>query len=133
MLRNKTLRWKCLIHRVIDWMMLANVTFRNNDNYENFSENVLNYVNLSRSKYNAELTGKAGSGKIFLIDSLRQLLGDSCIACSYVGSAAFNIQGQTLHRVLKFLIRNERCNELKGNNLNQLQISLANKKYLIID
>ena len=71
MLRKKTLRWKCRIHRVIDWMMLANVTFRNNDNYENFSENVLNYVNLSRSKYNAELTGKAGSGKSFLIDSLR--------------------------------------------------------------
>ena len=41
-----------------DWMQLANVTFKNNDNRESLSKNVLNYVNLVRSKYNAELTNE---------------------------------------------------------------------------
>lgn len=36
-------------------MQLANVTFQNNDNHGSRSEIILSYVNLARSKYNAEL------------------------------------------------------------------------------
>ena len=58
------------------------------------------------------ITGQAGSGKSFLIDSLRQLLGESCNVCSYFGTAAFNIQGQTLHNVLKLPVGGKMCNQL---------------------
>lgn len=34
-----------------------------------------------------------------------------CVACSYFGTVAFNIWRQTLHSVLKLLIRGKRCNE----------------------
>ena len=79
------------------------------------------------------VTFQAGSGNSFAIDPLCQLLGDSCFIGSYFGTAAFNIQGPTLHSVLKLPIRSKSCNELKGNSLNQLQISLGNKKDLIVD
>ena len=37
------------------------------------------------------VTRQAALGKSFLIDSLKQLLTDSCLVCLYFGTAAFNI------------------------------------------
>ncbi len=66
------------------------------------------------------ITGQAGSGKSYLIDCLRNFLGSVCIICSYLGIAAFNVQGQTLHSLLHLPIRGRNEWDLKGSALRKL-------------
>lgn len=79
------------------------------------------------------ITGQAGSGKSFLIDCLRQLLGSACIVCAFFGIAAFNVEGQTLHSLFHLPIRGRSKHDLKGPRLAKLQANLKSIKYLIID
>lgn len=79
------------------------------------------------------ITGQAGSGKSYLIDCLRNFLANSCIVCSYLGIAAFNVQGQTLHSLLHLPMRGRHECDLKGSALLKLQSALSSVKYLIID
>ena len=58
------------------------------------------------------IVGKAGCGKSFLIDRLRYALGVKCIISALFGIAAFNVNGKTLHYLLKLPIRGRRNCEL---------------------
>jgi len=63
---------------------------------------------------------------------LRFLLGDCVHAVGPTGVATFNIQGYTLHSLLIISIKGD-FKELQGQWLHEIQQSLANKEYLIID
>ena len=95
---------------------------------------VLNHENDSEEKKLLMIiTGLAGSGKSYLINSIRALLKEKCVVSAYFGIAAFNIKGKTLHSLLKLPIRGRNLKDLKGPALLQLQERLSGIKYLIID
>ena len=50
------------------------------------------------------IKGIAGSGKSYVIDALRNLLQSKCRVLAYTGKAAFNVNGITLHSLLKLPI-----------------------------
>ena len=79
------------------------------------------------------ITGQGGSGKSFLINALRNLLGSTCAVSSYFGIAAHNIAGVTLHSLLQLPIRGLHQRELTGQALTSLQAKLCGEKYIIID
>ena len=79
------------------------------------------------------ITGTAGSGKSFLINSIRSVLKENCIVAAFFGIAAFNVKGQTLHSLLQLPIRGKNNHDLKGPALMKLQQRLHNIKYIIID
>ncbi|MEO0686410.1 MAG: hypothetical protein AAFY76_15565, partial [Cyanobacteria bacterium J06649_11] len=59
------------------------------------------------------VTGKARSGKSFLIDRIKNSLGVKCQGSAMFGIAAFNVKGKTLHYFLKLPIRGKK--NLMGN------------------
>ena len=79
------------------------------------------------------ITEQGGSGKSYIINALKSLLGNNCIVTSFFGIAAFNINGVTLHSLLKLPIRGVRNYDLKGPALSNLQMRLKDVKYIIID
>ena len=72
------------------------------------------------------MTGQGGSGKSFVIDSLRSLLATACIVTSYFGIAAFNVEGVTLHSLLRLLTPGKNNCDLKGQALVKLQMRMLN-------
>ena len=77
--------------------------------------------------------GTAGTGKSFLINAIRQLF--SSHDCSHrlrvtapTGIAASSIQGCTIHSLLSLLV-----NDIKGERLHSMQLTLADVDFLIID
>ena len=66
--------------------------------------------------------GTAGTGKTYLINALKQVLGDKCLVTATTGIAEFSINGQTLHSAAQLPIRDHR--ELQGESL---------QAYLIVD
>lgn len=76
--------------------------------------------------------GTAGTGKSYLINCLRLLLQSKVCVAAPTGVAAFNIDGHTLHSLLSLPTKGE-YKDLTGERLQQLQHSLADMKYLIID
>ena len=72
------------------------------------------------------ITGQGGSGKKFVINSLRQFLGKCCVVASYFGIASHNINGVTLHSLLKLPIRGKNCCELKRSLPADMQVRMAN-------
>ena len=78
------------------------------------------------------LTGTAGTGKSYLINCLRLLLGDRLRVAAPTGVAAFNVSGHTLHSLLSLPTKGE-FKDLEGERLHNLQQSLADVHYLIID
>ena len=79
------------------------------------------------------ITGIAGSGKSYLINCIKKLIGDKCLLTAFFGIAAFNINGKTIHSTLQLPIKNKRNHELKGNSLKKIQEDLDGVKYIIID
>ncbi|XP_066929609.1 uncharacterized protein [Clytia hemisphaerica] len=79
------------------------------------------------------LTGIAGSGKSYLINCIKRLLGEKCSLTAFFGIAAFNINGKTLHTTLQLPIRGKNKHELKGKALEILQEGMLGVEYLIID
>ena len=79
------------------------------------------------------ITGKAGSGKSFLIDRLRNLLQSRCIICAMFGIAAYNVNGKTLHYLLKLPIKGKRNADLEGSALTELQENFKEITHVIID
>ena len=79
------------------------------------------------------VTGKAGSGKSFLIGRISNVLGDKCQVSAMFGIAAFNVKGKTLHYLFKLPIRGKRKKDLNGEPLSQIQDIFENIEYLIID
>ena len=78
------------------------------------------------------ITGTAGTGKSYLIQCLRLLLGDALKVAAPTGVASFIIDGSTLHSLLHLPTRGE-FKELEGNHLLELQQVMSTIKYLIID
>ena len=77
--------------------------------------------------------GTAGTGKSYLINAIVQSLTNEVIITGTIGMAAFNIYGETIHSVLQLPIRSIKKKELQGSSLQQLQMKLNDKHYLLID
>ena len=75
--------------------------------------------------------GTAGTGKTFLINALKEVLGVKCLVTATTGIAAFSINGQMLHSAAQLPIYYHR--ELQGESLQCLQLKLEGKAYLIVD
>ena len=71
--------------------------------------------------------------KSYLISALRTLLHDKCAVTATTGKAAFNINGVTVHSLLKLPVGSRRNKDLVGQNLIRLQQSLGGIEYIIID
>ena len=73
----------------------------------------------------------AGTGKTYLINALKQVIGGKFIVTATNGIAAFNILGQTLHSAAQLPIRENK--ELQGESFQCLQLKLEGNEYLIVD
>ena len=78
------------------------------------------------------VTGTAGTGKSYLIQCIRLLLGDTLKVAAPTGVASFIIVGTTLHSLLHLPTRGE-FKQLEGNRLQQLQQAMSSIRYIIID
>jgi len=90
-------------------------------------------INEIESPLRMIVTGQGGTGKSFLIQALKALLGNTCVVCSFFGIAAYNVKGQTLHSLFQLPIAGRRQGDLKGNSLQRLQNSLKKVSYIITD
>ena len=78
------------------------------------------------------ISGTAWTGKSYMIHCLRLLLQHRVRVAAPTGVAAFNIEGQTLHGLLKLPTKGD-FKDLEGERLQNMQQSLADMNYLIID
>ena len=78
------------------------------------------------------VNGTAGTGKSYLINCLRLLLGTNVKVAAPTGVAAFIIEGRTLHSLLHLPVRGD-FKDMEGMNLHNMQEDLSITKYLIID
>lgn len=78
------------------------------------------------------VSGTAGTGKSYLIQCLKLLLGDRLCVCAPTGVAAFNVDGYTLHSLFSLPIKGD-FKDLEGKRLQMIQQSMKDVDYLIID
>lgn len=78
------------------------------------------------------VTGTAGTGKSYLIQCIRLLLGVNVKVSAPTGVASFIIEGSTLHSLLHLPTRGE-FKQLEGTCLQQFQQAFSHTRYLIID
>ena len=74
--------------------------------------------------------GTAGTGKLWLVYALSNLLGDHIRRAAPTGMTAFPIGGSTLHSLLCLPVPGGK--DLQGNSLKKLQARLAGLKYISI-
>ena len=79
------------------------------------------------------VNGVAGTGKSYLINAIRSLLGTSCAVTATTGKASYNINGCTIHSLLKLPVGSRGNKELTGQALLRLQNNLKGISYIIID
>ena len=79
------------------------------------------------------INGEAGTGKSYLINALRNFLGQSCIVTATNGKASFNIDAITIHSLLNLPVGSRGNSDLKGQSLSRLQIRLTGCKDILID
>ena len=89
--------------------------------YENIRE--------SQSQLLLIVIGVGGTGKSFLINAIRNLIGNACT--NMKGSLQYI--GVTIHSLLKLPIGSKGRTDLTGQSLIRLQTSLADIKYIITD
>ena len=77
--------------------------------------------------------GSAGTGKSYLINCIKEMLGSECILAAPTGVAAFNIGGQTLHSLLRIPLQKTSFSDVEGPSLRELQERFEDVLYLIID
>ena len=78
------------------------------------------------------VSGTAGTGKSYLVSCLRLLLNHRVRVAAPTGVAAFNIEGQTLHSLLSLPVKGD-FKQLQGERLHEMQQTLTDMDYLIID
>ena len=79
------------------------------------------------------VSGTASTGKSYLISAITHLLNNSCVITVTTGMASFNICGKTQHSTLKLPVRKSNHRDLQGASLQQLQLQMRGKHYIIID
>ena len=77
--------------------------------------------------------GSAGTGKSYLINCIKEMLGSECILAAATGVAAFNIGGQTLHSLLRIPLQKTSFSNVQGRSLRDLQERFEDVRYFIID
>ena len=77
--------------------------------------------------------GSAGTGKSYLINCIKEMLGSECILAAPTDVAAFNIGGQTLHSLLRIPFQKTSFSDVQGPSLRDLQERFEDVRYLIID
>ncbi|XP_028405258.1 uncharacterized protein LOC114527764 [Dendronephthya gigantea] len=99
----------------------------------NIVENHFNDPSCDKQSLCLIINGVAGTGKSCLINGIRNLLQGKCAVTATTGKAAYNINGVTVHSLLKLPIGPRGKNDLKGESLCRLQDSLNDIDYIIID
>lgn len=79
------------------------------------------------------MIGVAGTGKSYLINTLRGLLHNKCIVNATTGKASFNIKGITVRSLLILPVATRGNKNLTGQTLCRLQESLSGINYILID
>ncbi|CAB4010748.1 ATP-dependent DNA helicase PIF1 [Paramuricea clavata] len=79
------------------------------------------------------VTGLAGTGKSYLINAVRNYLGEKCAVTATTGKASYAIYGVTIHLLLRLPIACSSHKDLSGQCLLYLQNNLADIDYIIID
>ena len=79
------------------------------------------------------IIGVAGTGKSYLINAIRNLLQQACVVTATTGKASYNINGSTIHSLLKLPVGLRRNKDLTGQALLTLQNDLKDINYIIID
>ena len=77
--------------------------------------------------------GSAGTGKSYLINCIKEMLGSECILAAATGVAAFNIGGQTLHSLLRIPLQKTSFSNVQGLSLRDLQKRFEDVRYFIIN
>ena len=79
------------------------------------------------------VVGGAGTGKSYLINALRNLLGSKYTITATTGKASYNIRGVTVYSLLKLPAGTRGNNDLKGERLVRLQDGLNDIEFIFID
>ena len=79
------------------------------------------------------INGVAGTGKSYLINGLYNTLKDKCIVTATTGKASYNINGVTIHSLLRLPIASATQKDLSGQPLSTLKEKLLHTDYLLID
>ena len=74
-----------------------------------------------------------GTGKSFLIHSLRQYLKEKSSIAAPTGKASYYVKGVTIHSLLKLPVGHKDHCDLKSQTLSNLQEQLRDIEYVIID
>ena len=117
------------------------------ENYQNVNLATLSEMqalayNIVQSHYNdsspnkeplALIITEGGTGKSYLINAIHTPLRAKCAVTATTGKAAFNINGVTVHSLLKLPVGSRGNKDLAGQSLIRLQESLSGIDYIIID
>ena len=79
------------------------------------------------------IIGQAGTGKSYLINTLRNLLQGKCAITATTGKASYNIKGITIYSLLKLPVGPIGNKDLTGQSLSRLQERLNGIEYILID
>ena len=106
----------------------ANLKGRQMDVYTTVKQH---FDSCSQEPLHIIINGTAGTGKSYLVNCYRLLLGTIVKVAAPTGVAAFIIDGRTLHSLLHLPVRGD-FKEMEGNILLKLQDELSCTKFLII-
>ena len=101
--------------------------------YEVVKSHSLQSVDENYESLKMIINGEAGTGKSVLINAVRNLLEDKCYVTATTGKAAHNINGVTIHSLLKLPISKQQSKRLTGQSLLLLQEKFRTVNYIIID
>ena len=101
--------------------------------YDIIKNHALQSVDANPESLKMIINGEAGTGKSFLISAIRNLLQYQCYVTATTGKAAHNINGVTIHSLLKLPVNKQQNKCLTGQSLTSLQEKFKIVKYLVID
>ncbi|XP_020897308.2 uncharacterized protein LOC110236158 [Exaiptasia diaphana] len=79
------------------------------------------------------INGEAGTGKSYLINAIQCYLKELCVVTATTGKASFNVNGITIHSLLKLPVASYSHKDLSGHPLLNLQEKLKSVQYILID